>query len=46
MEVPAGRYRRRLSYNELEIASEDAVDLRAGMAMRLDISLQVKTHQK
>ncbi|MEQ1908347.1 MAG: carboxypeptidase-like regulatory domain-containing protein [Vicinamibacterales bacterium] len=46
LEVPAGRYRTRLSYNELEIASEEAIELTAGMAMRLDISLQVKKPAK
>lgn len=46
LEVPAGRYRTRVSYHELEIASEEAVELTAGTSMRMDVSLHVKKHSQ
>lgn len=41
LQVPAGRYRTRVSFNELELTSEEGVDVVAGTAMTLDVALHV-----
>ena len=41
LKVPAGRYRTRVSYRELEITSTEGVDLLSGESMTFDLSLLV-----
>lgn len=41
LRVPAGRYRTRLTYGELEMSSEDDVAVTAGTDMTLDVELHV-----
>lgn len=46
LKVPAGRYRTRVLHSELEMSTEEGVDVLAGTSMTLDVSLPVKNQPK
>lgn len=46
LKVPAGKYRTRVLHSELEMSTEEGVEVLAGAAMTLDVSLPVKNQPK
>lgn len=46
LKVPAGRYRTRVSFRELEMSADEAVEVQAGTAMTLDLELYVNARAR
>lgn len=46
LKVPAGRYRTRVLHSEFEMSTEEGMEMLAGAAMTLDVSLPAKNRPK